>query len=62
MISSLQRLLTIAFLLITLIYDVKNIHAEFLFNETLDEKYQRFKERTIIVDNEIEFIEENWMS
>ncbi|WP_345096053.1 hypothetical protein [Bartonella acomydis] len=59
MVSSVQRLLTMPCLLFTLILcDVKNIHAEFLFNESLDEKYQRFKERRIIVDNEIDFIEE----
>ncbi|WP_246744058.1 hypothetical protein [Bartonella raoultii] len=58
MIPSLQRLLTIIFLLLACICGVKNVHAEFLFNETPDEKYQRFKERRIIVNSEIEFIEE----
>ncbi len=58
MISSLQRLLNMIFLLLALICGVKNVYAAFLFNETLDEKYQRFKDRKIIVDSEIGFIEE----
>lgn len=51
-------MLTIIFLLLALLCGIENVHAAFLFNETLDEKYQRFKERQIIVNSEIEFIEE----
>lgn len=58
MISSLQRLLTLGFLLLSLICGVKTVHAEFLFNETLEEKYQRFKEKRFVISGAIEFIEE----
>ncbi|MET3560047.1 hypothetical protein ABID39_000734 [Bartonella japonica] len=58
MIFSLQRLLALGVLLLTLIYGVKTVHAEFLFDETLEEKYQRFKERRFVISSAIEFIEE----
>ncbi|WP_019223553.1 hypothetical protein [Bartonella rattaustraliani] len=58
MIFSLQRLFIISFLLLIVICEVKTVHAEFLYNETFEEKYQRFKERRIVVNSAIEVIKE----
>ncbi len=63
MLSSLQKCLTIVFLLLTLIYGVKNAHAEFSLTElslsglTLDEKYKRIKERLQVIEKRMKFIE-----
>ncbi|WP_175868819.1 hypothetical protein [Bartonella gabonensis] len=63
MLSPLQRLLTIVFLLLTLIYSVKNSYAEFnlpklsLSDLTLEEKYKRIKERIQAIEKRRKFIE-----
>ncbi|UNE53446.1 hypothetical protein [Bartonella machadoae] len=66
MIFSSHKLLTIAFLFLTLICGLKNAHAEFFLTElslsglTLDEKYQRIKERLQVVEKRIKFIEKTF--
>ncbi|WP_245410069.1 hypothetical protein [Bartonella tribocorum] len=63
MLSSLQKLLTIVFVLLPLICGVKNSYAEFSLTElslsglTLNEKYKRIKERLQIIKKRMEFIE-----
>ncbi len=46
MLSSLQKFLTIVFLLLPCIYGVKDTHAE-LFSE---EQYQRFKNKNLSLE------------
>ncbi|WP_375654464.1 MULTISPECIES: hypothetical protein [unclassified Bartonella] len=66
MLSSLQKCLTIVFLLLTLIHGVKNAHAEFSLTElslsglTLDEKYKRIKERLQVIEKRMKFIEKTF--
>ncbi|WP_074380657.1 hypothetical protein [Bartonella doshiae] len=63
MIFSLQRFLTIAFLLTSFICSVKNTYAKVslielsLSNLTLDEKYKHVKERLRVIEKRIKFIE-----
>ncbi|WP_375610351.1 MULTISPECIES: hypothetical protein [unclassified Bartonella] len=55
MLSSLQKCLTIVFLLLTLIYGVKNAHAEL----SSDEQYQHLKNKRKNIKESIQFIEES---
>ncbi|WP_273718325.1 MULTISPECIES: hypothetical protein [Bartonella] len=55
MLSSLQRLLTIVFVLLPLIYSVQNSYAEF----SSEEQYQRFKNKRKNIKDKIQLIEES---
>ncbi|WP_375634063.1 MULTISPECIES: hypothetical protein [unclassified Bartonella] len=55
MLSSLQKCLTIVFLLLTLIYGVKNAYAEL----SSDEQYQHLKNKRKNIKESIQFIEES---
>ncbi|WP_212112692.1 hypothetical protein [Bartonella queenslandensis] len=55
MLSSLQKLLTIVFLLLPLICGVKNVYAEL----SSEEQYQHFKNKRKNIKDRIQFIEES---
>ncbi len=62
MISSLQRLLIIAFLLLTLIYDIKNVHAEFFFMKLLMKNINVLKKKESLLIMKSSLLKKNWMN